>query len=244
MGIRSIMANTPDPPWRLLAAAFLLLAPGIGSALAQSETAGSEGFRRQYLEVEAYRTEGAILHEWPSLGALIRWSRELERAVAEDDQTLSGELLAEFRMRVDSFAAEPLPAFMEPGADSVRATVDSLEAHLDRAEAWLEALPPAPTPTGGEAVNEAARRRTLVTGKTAVTVPAGVRVGAEDSLPAAEVAGQEENFLDLVNFALADLDRLVHLVRTIGRPDEDAIESPSTPAPRPSPDTGRPLREP
>ncbi len=237
------MAHTPDPPSRLLAAGLLLLTPA-APALAQSETAEAEGFRRQYLEVEAYRTEAATLHEWPSLGALVRWSRELERAVAEDDQTLSGELLAEFRTRVDSFAAEPLPAFMEPDADSVRATVDSLEAHLDRAEAWLEALPPAPTPTGGEAVNEAARRRTLVTGKTAVTVPAGVVVGEEDSLPTAEVAGQEENFLDLVNFVLADLDRLVHLVRTAGRPDDEASEPPSTPAPRPSTDTGRPPREP
>ncbi|MGH7549272.1 MAG: hypothetical protein ACREMD_15400 [Gemmatimonadota bacterium] len=239
------MADTPIPPWKLLAAAMLVLAPSAGPALAQSDAAQPEGFRRQYLDADAYRTGGATLREWPSLGALVRWSRELERAVAEDDETLSGALLAEFRTRVDSFATESLPAFMAPSADSVDAAIDSLGAHLDRAEAWLEALPPAPTPTGDEAVNEAARKRTLVTGRTAVTVPAGVKVGAEDSLPTAALPGEEENFLDLVNLALADLDRLVHLVRTTGRPEtEDASGSPSTPEPKPSADTERPLREP
>ncbi len=237
------MAHTPNPPWKLLAAALLLIASGAGPVLAQSDADEPEGFRRQYLDADAYRTRGATLREWPSLSALVRWSRELERAVGEDDQTLSGGLLAEFRTRVESFATEPLPAFMEPSADSVGAAVDSLEAHLDRAEAWLEALPPAPTPTGGEKANEAARQRTLVTGQTAVTVPAGVSVGASDSLPTAELPGEEENFLDLVNLALADLDRLVHLVRTSGRP-EGASGSPSPPAPTPSADTGRPPREP
>lgn len=239
------MAHTPNPPWKLLVTVVIALTPTAGPALAQSGAEDSEGFRRQYLQVDAYRTGDAILHQWPSLGALVRWSRELERAVAEDDQTLSGELLASFRARVDSFATEPLPAFMEPNADSVGVALDSLQSHLDRADAWLEALPPAPETTDGEAVNEANRRRTLVTGSTAVTVPAGVRVGTEDSLPTAELPGEEENFLDLVNLALADLDRLVHLVRTTGpRRGESPSGPPSPPEPTPSTDTGRPLREP
>ncbi len=238
------MADTPNPLWKLLVTAAIL-APTGGPALAQSGAAEPEGFRRQYLQVDAYRTPAAILHQWPSLGTLVRWSRELERAVAEDDQTLSGELLLAFRARVDSFATEPLPAFMEPSADSVGIAIDSLEAHLDRAEAWLEVLPPAPEPTDGEAVNEADRRRTLVTGNTAVTVPPGVRVGTEDSLPTAALPVEEENYIDLLNLALADLDQLVHLVRTTGsHRDEEPSGPPSTPEPRPSADTGPPPREP
>jgi hypothetical protein len=192
-----------------------------------------------------------MLAEWPALGNLVRGSRELETAVAGDDQTLSGELLVAFRARVDSLAATPLPAFMVPQADTVRATLDSLAAHLARAEAWLGALPPAPTTTDGEALNEAERRRTLVTGRTAVTVPAGVRVGSEDSLPTAELADQEENFIDLLNLALADLDLLVHLTRSAGRePDTGSAGaeevSSARPAPTPSSPAGtaRPRRGP
>ncbi len=235
MGIKAGMTYTL-PPLRMLPllGALLPALAGVAPAGAQ-EPAPPEGFRRQYLQAEAYRTETtATLAKWPALGELVRESRELETAVAGDDQTLSGELLVAFRVGVDSLAARPLPAFMEPQADTVRATLDSLAAHLARAEAWLGALPPAPSATNGEAPNEAERERTLVTGRTAVTVPAGVRVGSEDSLPTAELPGEEENFLDLLNRALSDLDLLVHLTRTAGRePGAEEVSS-ARPAPAPS----------
>lgn len=252
MGIKAGMAYTLLPLRKLpfLGATLLALAGG-PRAGAQEPVPPEGGFQRQYLRADAYRTGTATLAEWPALGELVRGSRELESAVAGDDQTLSGELLVAFRAGVDSLAARPLPAFMEPQADSVRVTLDSLAAHLARAEAWLGALPPAPTTTDGETLNEAARRRTLVTGRTAVTVPAGVRVGSEDSLPTAELPGEEENFLDLLNLALADLDALVHLTRTAGRdPDsgspgaEEVSSARPGPAPSSPADTARPRRGP
>ena len=222
----------------------VLLGLAAGTRAEAQEPTPPEGFRRQYLRGEAYRTEtSATLAEWPALGELVRGSRELETAVAEDDQTLSGELLLAFRAGVDSLAARPLPAFMEPQADTVRVTLDSLAAHLARAEAWLGALPPAPSATDGAAVNEVASERTLVTGSTAVTVPAGVRVGDEDSLPTAELPGEEENFIDLLNRALSDLDLLVHLTRTAGRsPEPEPASAEEISAARPAPAASSPAR--
>lgn len=244
-GITTVVTRTPKAPWKLLVTVAMVASLPAGPALAQGEDPRPGGFQRQYLEVETYRSGVSTLRGWPSLGGLVRWSRELERAVAEDDQTLSGELLQVFRSKADSLADEPLPAFLEPSADSVAAAFDSLKAHLDRADAWLEALPPAPEVTEGEAANEAGRQRTLVTGNTAVTVPAGVQVGTLDSLPTAELPGEEENFVDLVNLALADLDRLVHLVRTTGSPPgAEPSEARATPGATPSGDTGRPPRGP
>lgn len=241
----AVVTRTPKPPWKLLVTVAMVASLPASPALAQEEASRPGGFQRQYLEVESYRSDVSTLRGWPSLGGLVRWSRELERAVAEDDQTLSGELLQVFRSKADSLADEPLPAFLEPSADSVAAAFDSLKAHLDRADAWLEALPPAPEVTEGEAANEAGRQRTLVTGNTAVTVPAGVQVGTLDSLPTAELPGEEENFVDLVNLALADLDRLVHLVRTTGSPPgAEPSEARATPGATPSGDTGRPPRGP
>jgi len=252
MGIKAGMSYTLAPLRKLPVLSAILLTLAGGPPVRAQEPASPEGFRRQYLDADAYRTRTtATLAQWPALGELVRGSRELEAAVAEDDQTLSGELLMAFREGVDSLSATPLPAFMEPQADSVHATLDSLAAHLARAEAWLGALPPAPTPTDGETSNEIDRRRTLVTGRTAVTVPAGVQVGSEDSLPTAELADQEENFIDLLNLALADLDLLVHLARTAGRERDtgsgsgDEVSS-ARPAPTPSSpaDTARPRRGP
>jgi hypothetical protein len=243
MGIKAGMTYTLPPLRKLPVLGAILLALAGGPTAGAQEAAPPEGFQRQYLRADSYRTGTVTLAEWPELGELVRGSRELETAVAGDDQTLSGELLVAFRAGVDSLAARPLPAFMEPRADSVRATLDSLAAHLARAEAWLGALPPAPTTTDGETLNEAERRRTLVTGRTAVTVPAGVRVGSEDSLPTAELAGEEENFIDLLNLALADLDLLVHLTRTAGRAPESGAGaeevSSARPAPTPSSPTDR-----
>lgn len=241
----AVVTRTPKPPWKLLVTVAMVASLPASPALAQEEDPRPGGFQRQYLEVESYRSDVSTLRGWPSLGGLVRWSRELERAVAEDDQTLSGELLQVFRSKADSLADEPLPAFLKPSADSVAAALDSLKAHLDRADAWLEALPPAPEVTEGEAANEAGRQRTLVTGNTAVTVPAGVQVGTLDSLPTAELPGEEENFVDLVNLALADLDRLVHLVRTTGSPPgAEPSEARATPGATPSGDTARPPRGP
>jgi hypothetical protein len=246
MGIRTGMSYTLPPPRKLpaLCAVLLALAGGPPARAQEPAPADPAGFRRQYLQAEAYRTgTSATLSEWPELGGLIRASRELEAAVAEDDQTLSGELLLTFRARVDSLAARPLPAFMEPQADVVRTTLDSLGEHLARAEAWLGALPPAPAATDGSAVNEVESERTLVTGRTAVTVPAGVRVGSEDSLPTAELPGEEENFLDLLNRALSDLDLLVHLTRTAGRdPASEPASAEAVSSARPAPGPSSPAR--
>ena len=251
MGIKAGMTYTLPPPRKLPFLGATLLALAGGPPAGAQEPVPPEGFQRQYLRADAYRSGTVTLAEWPALGELVRGSRELETAVAGDDQTLSGELLAAFRAGVDSLATRPLPAFMESRADSVRATLDSLAAHLSRAEAWLGALPPAPTTTEGETLNEADRRRTLVTGRTAVTVPAGVRVGSEDSLPTAELPGEEENFLDLLNLALADLDVLVHLTRTADRdPESGAARAEEVSSTRPGPapsspaDTARPRPRP
>lgn len=250
MGIKAGMSYTLGYLRKLPTLGGILLVLAGGAPAQAQEPAPREGFRRQYLETEAYRAGAtSTLAEWPALGRLVRGSRELETAVARDDQTLSGELLLAFRAGVDSLAAQPLPAFMEPQADTVRATLDSLAVHLARAEAWLGALPPAPSATEGEAANEVQSERTLVTGRTAVTVPAGVRVGSEDSLPTAELPGEQENFLDLLNRALSDLDLLVHLTRTAGRDPESepaSVEDVSSARPGPSPPagTGPPRRGP
>ncbi|HKY60346.1 MAG TPA: hypothetical protein VJP59_04980, partial [Gemmatimonadota bacterium] len=125
------MPYTRAPVRKLPFLGATLLALAGGPPAVAQEPAPPERFPRQYLRADAYRTASvASLAEWPALGELVRGSRELETAVAGDDQTLSGELLVAFRERVDSLAATPLPAFMEPQADTVRVTLDSLAAHL------------------------------------------------------------------------------------------------------------------
>lgn len=211
-----------------------LIAPP-ASGLGQT-AAGQPGFEREYLDPGAYRSGGVILHDWPGLTRLVRWSARIESAVTSEDATLSAELLGEFRMRVDSLAGEPLPGFLEGRADSARSALTAIDSILTRAEASLAALPPEAVPTGGEGVNAPERQRTLVTGRTAVTVPAGIPVGQADSLPTAELAPRGENFMDMVVLALTELDRLVHLTRTAG---QHTREGPAGEAPSPPPGTGR-----
>lgn len=210
---------------------LLLVAAVPGPGQTPDPAPAPEGFERQYLRPEGYRSGEVILYDWPGLTRLVRWSSRLEASLSEADATLSAELLSEFRARVDSLAAVQIPAFLAAKADSARAAMVAIDSILDRAEASLGALPPAPTPTGGEALNTPGRQRTLVTGNTAVTVPAGVHVGDADSLPTAEVAEGGENFLDLVALALTELDRLVHMTRTVS--EGGAKERPSDEAPNP-----------
>lgn len=200
----------------------------------------SPGFQRRYLDPIELRDARPQLRDWPSLARLVLWADGLETALAEDDRTLSGELLAEFRARVDSLAAGPLPPVLAERSDTVGAVLRRLTAHLDRADEALAALPPPPAVTGDEAANVPERQRTLVTGRTAVTVPSGVRVGEADSLPTAALQDGGLNFLDLVALALVDLDRLVHLTRTAGAPTTDppsgrSSSSPGTAPPPPAP---------
>lgn len=202
-----------------------------------------EGFRRRYIDAADRRSGPVLLEDWPELARLIGWSRRLEIAVGEADQTLSADLLAGFRARLDSLSASPLPAFLASREDSIRATIQAVRDTLDRADSLLGEAPPREArPTGGEKPNETGKQRTLVTGRTAVTVPAGVAVGAEDTLPAAELEGAPgETFVDVIGKALGELDRLVHLVRTAGTP---ASGAPSSPGSRSSPGTAPGRRAP
>lgn len=221
------------PP--ILATALAISAVAVAPAVAQTGDEPAErperrGFERRYIDADAYRSDRVLLRDWPALERLLAGSRALEAAVAGDDQTLSAELLAEFRARVDSLSESPLPDFLAARADTVRAAIEAIGASIDRAEASLDTIPPRARPTGGEGVNAPERQRTLVTGNTAVTVPAGVEVGGRDTLPTAEVGGEPRTFVDLVALALADLDRLVHLVRTAGEPLSPETEADGTEA--------------
>lgn len=243
---------------------------GLAAAPARAQDAPAperpDGFPRRYLDAAAYRTGGTLLHDWPALTRLVRWSATIEAAQVDPEATLSTELVAELRSRVDSLGAEPVPAFLEPVADSVATTIAEILDHLDAAEASLDSLPdldpaaagePAAAPPAGapperepppvaeeerRQENRSDRQRTLVTGNTAVTVPAGLAVGAAaDSLPTAALEATD-NFFDRLALALTALDRLVHLTRTAGRPvSEDpadppgASSAPGTPPPRAGP---------
>jgi hypothetical protein len=232
-----------SPSIRLLAALALavlvvLVAPRTLSAQEASETPGS--FERTYIDAGAYRGAQTLLHDWPELTRLVVGARRLEAAVSQADQTLSAELLAEFRSRVDSLRAQAPPPFLGARADSVRAALDGLARALAAADASLAAMPEAQvTPQEGAASADAARQRTLVTGSTAVTVPAGVAVGsARDSLPSVTFEeGESLTFVDRVALALVELDRVVHLTRTAGA---EASPAPSEPGATPAPDSRPP----
>lgn len=205
-------------------AGTLSLAIPAAPALAQS---ADDGFTRRHIDAEARRSNRVLLRDWPELSGLLAWTRRLEAAVVDDDETLSAELIGEFRARVDSLASRPVPEFMTSRRDSVNGMFGSIRGRLDRAEAALEAAPPTVRAEEGAAPNAPDRKRTLVTGRTAVTVPAGVAVGDADTLPRAAIEGEEpQNYVDLVALALADLDRLVHLVRKAG--SEPVNGSPAT----------------
>lgn len=201
------------PPWIALLG-IALLAPA-STALAQAgDSTAPEGFDRRYIDASSRRSNPVLLHDWEGLTRLLAWTRRLESAVAEEDETVSAELIEEFRARVDTLAAGPVPDFLTARRDSVAARIAAIGERIDAAEAALAALPPEVRPTGEAGENAPDRQRTLVTGHTAVTVPAGVAVGDRDTLPKAAIEGGEPaNFLDHLALALSELDGLVHLVR-------------------------------
>lgn len=208
---------------------FLVLAhPAPAAAQEPAPEDEPRSFERKYIDATEYRSDPVLLQDWAELTRLLRWTRQLETAVAEEDATFPAELIIGFRARIDTLSGEPLPEFLASRADTIGATFESIRGKLARAEEALDDLaPPSTRPTGERAANTPDRERTLVTGRTAVTVPAGVVVGRNDTLPAAEVGGEPVSFVDLVALALADLDRLVHLVRTARSaarpaPDEDS----------------------
>jgi hypothetical protein len=234
--------NAPRLPSVPLLAALVLAAPRMLSAQEASEPPAS--FERTFIDAGAYRGDQSQLYDWPELTRLVVWARRLEAAVTEADQTLSAELLAGFRSRVDSLRSQSPPPFLGARADSVRGALDGLARALDAADASLTAIPEAQvTPQEGTASADAARQRTLVTGGTAVTVPAGVAVGsARDSLPSVTFEeGETVTFVDRVALALVELDRVVHLTRTAGSqaspapPGPGATPAPGSRPPRPGP---------
>lgn len=203
---------------RLLLPLAILLAVPVGQARAQAgDEAGSEGFTPRYIDASARRTNPVMLRDWPGLTRLLAWTRTVETAVAEQDSTVSTDLVEAFRARVDSLDAAPLPEFLAARSDSVDARIDAIVARIEAAEAAIEAAPPEVRATGGAGENAPERQRTLVTGRTAVTVPAGVAVGDRDTLPRAAIEGEPVNWLDHLSLALAELDGLVHLVRSAAR---------------------------
>jgi hypothetical protein len=188
------------------------------------ESEDAPGFQRHYLEVETYRDQKILLRDWPALSRLVAWSAALEETVAEEADTLSTEMFEEFRARADSLATEPLPPFFTgEAADSVRVTLEELVAILGEADSLLGEAPETPARVAGEQLNTPAEERTLVTGNTAVKVPAGVAVGEADSLPSAELGPEELNFVDRLTLALTTVDRLVHLTRAAGGDQTEAV---------------------
>lgn len=199
------------------------------TAAGQAEKEASNSFERKYIDGSKYRADGGLLHDWPALTEVVIWSRRLQSAVAEEEQTISADLLSEFGGRIDDLRTAPRPAFLSDQADSIQVALTAIESLLARAEASLSAAPwPAVAPTGGAARADAENQRTIVTGNTAVTVPGGVAVGGQrDSLPAVTLeGGRTVNFVDLVALALGELDRLVHITRRAGAEAREAEVSP------------------
>ncbi|HUP18793.1 MAG TPA: hypothetical protein VM778_02445 [Gemmatimonadota bacterium] len=193
--------------------AAVAVAPAAGQEAPPQEEA-PRTFERRYVDAGDRRSNPVLLRDWPELSRLVAWSHGIEAAVAGESETLASELVGAFRARIDSLEAAPLPPFMAESADSIRAAFDEIRIRLDAADAALAAPSTRISFMGGAARNAPERQRTLVTGETAVTVPAGVAVGETDSLPAAEVGpAPAGSFLDHLSGALAGIDRLVHLTR-------------------------------
>jgi hypothetical protein len=210
---------------RWFPAPLILSALAAAPAAAQDDPAVEEAprtFERRYIDAADRRSNPVLLVDWPELSRLVDWSHGIEAAAAGESDTLASELVGDFRARIDSLEAAPLPAFLEPSADSLRAAFEEIRVRLDAADAALAAPATRVSFMGGAGRNVPERQRTLVTGETAVTVPAGVAVGETDSLPAAEVGpAPAGSFLDHLSAALAGVDRLVHLTRAVGRAEEE-----------------------
>lgn len=205
---------TPETFHRPILFLALLLALAAPEARGQADSTAAEGFTPRYIDAAARRSNPVMIRDWPGLTRLLTWTRTIEAAVAEQDSTVSTDLVEAFRARVDSLAAEPVPEFLAGRRDTLAATFEAIGARIDAAEAALAATAPEVRATGEAGENVPERQRTLVTGRTAVTVPAGVAVGDRDTLPKAAIEGGEPaNYFDHLSLALAGLDGLVHLVR-------------------------------
>ncbi len=131
----------------LIVAAVTVVAPGPGTAQTtdsadsadSADTTDSEPFTRRYIDAQARRSHRVLLRDWPELTRLLTWSRRLETAVTVEDETLSADLVEEFRARVDTLASQPVPEFLAARSDSVKATFASIRSRLDRAGEALEA---------------------------------------------------------------------------------------------------------
>ena len=218
-----------------------------GPAVAQEPVASpaepAPGFEPRFIETDSYRDSQVLLHDWPALTDLVRWSAPLAEAISLDDATLPTGLLEELRVKVEQLSEAGPPAFLASRRDSIASILDAVESRLDEADAMLaESLPSdIADPTGEERPNVADRDRTYATGPTAVTVPAGIDVGEADSLPGAEIdGGGTVTYVDLVAQALEELDGLVHLVRRSGGP----IPVRGAPAPSSTQGTEPPRPEP
>lgn len=214
---------------------FLVLGFLPTAVAAQEDTPAPEraAFERRYIDAADRRSHPVLLRDWPELERLVRWSHDLQTAVAAEDDSVPGRQIEEFRARLDSLEAAPRPDFLAGAEDSVRATLQAIRVDLDGAEAALARPTMTVSPAFGAGANAPERQRTLVTGGTAVTVPAGVAVGERDSLPAADLtAAAGGSYLDRMADVLSGLDRLVHHVRGVRR--ELASEPPVPPAPAPS----------
>lgn len=219
------------PPLTTFLVAGLL--PAVVAAQEDTPAPERAPFERRYIDASERRSNPVLLRDWPELERLVRWSHALQTAVAADDDSVPGRQIEDFRARLDSLEAAPRPAFLAGAEDSLRATLASIRADLDGAEAVLARPTLTVSPAFGAGANAPERQRTLVTGGTAVTVPAGVAVGQRDSLPAADLtAAADGSYLDRMADALSGLDRLVHHVRGARR--EPASGPPEPPAPAPS----------
>lgn len=207
------------PPTLILAA---LAASGPATAQEDPPPEAPPAFERRYIDAGERRSNPVLLVDWPELSRLVDWSHGIEAAVTGEGDTLASELVDAFRARIDSLEAAPLPAFLTESEDSIRVAFDEIRIRLDAADAALAAPSTRISFMGGAGRNVPERQRTLVTGETAVTVPAGVAVGEIDSLPTAEVGpAPAGSFLDHLSGALAGVDRLVHLTRGAGRTAEE-----------------------
>src|SRR5512134_605981 len=147
-------------------AVVCLASPASAQEPAGTPAGQATGFEPRFIDADSYRDSQVLLHDWPALTDLVRWSAPLAEAISLDDATLPAELLEELRVRVDQLAKAGPPAFLAARRDSVASILDAVEARLDEADAMLaDSLPSSVAdPTGEERPNVADRNRTYATG--------------------------------------------------------------------------------
>ena len=62
-------------------------------ASAQEPAEPPPGFEPRFIEADSYRDSQVLLHDWPALTDLVRWSAPLAEAISLDDATLPADLL-------------------------------------------------------------------------------------------------------------------------------------------------------